>query len=111
MLLDDLRLSIPITRVVSGCASGADSEGVRWALRSAIPIKQFPAKWTTHGKAAGPMRNSEMSNYAEACIAFPGGSGTEDMVRKAIAKGLKVYRVDSRADTKPFNPLDHEQTK
>lgn len=90
--LDGLKDTLPITVVVSGCASGADTGGQRWANMRHIPIKQFPAEWRLHGRAAGPMRNSVMANYAEACIAFPGGRGTTDMIAKATAKGMRVIQ-------------------
>lgn len=31
---------------------------------------------------------------ATLCIAFPGGAGTADMVRRAEAAGLEVKRID-----------------
>lgn len=86
--LDECMTFLPITRVVSGCAAGADTGGHLWANSHHIPVTQFRPAWRTHGRAAGIMRNSEMANYAEACIAFPGSTGTADMVRKARAKGL-----------------------
>ena len=92
MWLDDLAVSLPITEVVQGGASGADYEGKIWAIRSGIRTAEFRANWKAHGKAAGPLRNAEMARYAEACIAFPGGRGTADMIRRAEARGLKVVR-------------------
>jgi hypothetical protein len=82
-----------ITEVVSGCAMGVDRVGEMWAMLNAVPVKHFPADWDTHGRAAGPIRNQEMADYAEALIAIPGAKskGTWDMIRKAEAKGLKVY--------------------
>lgn len=35
-----------------------------------LPVKQFPADWKTHGKAAGPIRNKQMAEYADAAIIF-----------------------------------------
>lgn len=91
-----------ITEVVSGGARGVDSIGERWALDNNIPIKRFPAKWHLHGKRAGPIRNSEMAEYAEALIAVWDGasSGTQDMIIKAKCKGLEVH-VDVRPRITP----------
>lgn len=104
--LDRMRWEIPITEVVSGMAPGADSEGWQWAHDLEIPIQTFPAAWNRWGipgavvgvrangskynKLAGFWRNQEMADYADALIAFPGGTGTADMVERARAKGLKV---------------------
>lgn len=84
-----------ITEVVCGGARGIDTLGKNWADARGIPVKVFPADWETHGKAAGPIRNSEMAAYAEQAIcvvdAQAANKGTWDMSRKATAKGLIVY--------------------
>ena len=81
-----------ITEVVSGCAKGADHLGELWALKNNIPIHRFPAYWQGQGKAAGPIRNTKMAEYADALIAFWNGksSGTTDMIAKAKKRGLTV---------------------
>ena len=78
------------TEVVSGCARGADTFGERVALRMGIPVTQFPADWSTHGKKAGIIRNKEMAEYADAVVLFPGGKGTANMRQQAITHGLKI---------------------
>lgn len=83
----------PITEVVSGGADGVDKLGELWAERMDIPVVRFEAKWYEHGKAAGPIRNQAMADYAEGLIAVWDGKskGTADMIRRAKAKGLKIY--------------------
>ena len=50
------------------------------------------AKWEEHGNAAGPIRNRHMMTWKpDAVIAFPGGSGTADMVSIARKAGIPVY--------------------
>lgn len=88
--LDEMRWEIPITEVVSGCATGADAGGEEWARVHDIPVMPFVPHWKKYGKAAGPIRNAQMAEYADALIAFPGGSGTADMVEKANAWGIEV---------------------
>ena len=78
------------TEVVSGDAPGADQLGIYVASEMKLPVKHFPADWVTFGKSAGPRRNKEMANYANACILFPGGTGTMNMSLVAEANGLKV---------------------
>lgn len=82
-----------ITEVVSGVARGVDSLGERYAYERKIQIKRFPADWDKHGKAAGPIRNIEMANYAEALIAIWDGKsrGTKHMINEAKKKNLKVF--------------------
>ncbi len=88
--LETLRDKIPISEVVSGGAKGADICGREWAEGLGIPVREFFAQWKIYGRSAGPIRNTVMARYAQACIAFPGGKGTEDMVRKAKAAGLLI---------------------
>lgn len=72
-----------ITEVVSGTARGLDRMGESWARANDIPIKEFPADWHNHGRAAGPIRNNEMAKYADAAIILWDGqsSGTLNMIK------------------------------
>src|SRR5688572_18904462 len=73
------------TVVISGCAEGADTLGERWAAENDIPVERFPAKWHIYGAAAGPKRNTQMAQVAEALVAFPtyDSVGTRHMIRTA----------------------------
>jgi len=106
--INGLKLVLPITEVVSGCASGADQEGELWAKSAGIPIKHFPANWSKYGKSAGPIRNREMANYADAVILFKGGSGTKNMLEEARAKGLKIYNFTEQELTPPQPKGNHD---
>lgn len=81
--------------IVCGGAAGADELGKWYANEMGLGIKEFPADWKKHGKAAGPIRNLEMANYADALIAFWDGKskGTKDMIDKAKTKNLRVQIV------------------
>jgi hypothetical protein len=85
--------TLPIREVVSGGASGADAGGEAWAKKRGIPIKRFPADWKTHGRAAGPIRNRQMAEYADAVVLFPGGRGTDSMRREAERQELRIFRI------------------
>jgi len=82
-----------ITEEVSGAASGVDALGEKWAKDNNVPIKRFPADWGKNGKAAGPIRNKQMADYAEALIALWDGNskGTANMIMQARNAGLKVF--------------------
>lgn len=85
-----------ITKVVSGCAGGADTWGEQWAAEHGLEVAKFPAPWRKYGKAAGPMRNQKMADCADALIAvrINNSRGTTDMIEKAKAKGLRVKVLD-----------------
>lgn len=88
--LDEARQALSITEVVCGCAEGADTGGELWAISRHIAVKRFPADWEKFGRSAGPRRNLQMAEYANALIAFPGGKGTANMVQQAESHGLKI---------------------
>jgi hypothetical protein len=90
-LLSELHARAHITEVVSGGAQGADKCGEKWARRIGIHVKKFVADWEKHGKAAGPIRNRQMAEYADAAILFPGNVGTSNMRVEALKAGLVVY--------------------
>jgi len=97
-LAEELRYGWHISRVVSGCARGADALGEDWAKTMHIAVDTFPADWNKHGKSAGYIRNANMAEHAETLIAFWDGKskGTKHMIDLAIKQGLyvKVFYYD-----------------
>lgn len=87
---------------MSGGAKGADTLGERYAEEKGFKVKRFPADWNIHGKKAGILRNEEMANYADTCVAFwdSQSKGTAHMIKRATELGLKVrvvrYNYSSR---------------
>lgn len=87
----------PGTTLIHGGARGADT----WAASLAkavgeIEIVEFPPDWAKHGTAAGPVRNQKMidAGRPDVVIAFPGGPGTADMIRRA--KVAKIQVIEPR---------------
>ena len=85
----------PIACVIHGAATGADHEGMIWAQMMGVKHAPFAADWRTHGRAAGPLRNQRMLDEGRPnlVVAFPGGKGTADMVRRARLAGLEVIET------------------
>lgn len=74
---------------VTGPYVGADYWGRQWALSRYVAPVSVHADWKKFGRVAGPMRNAQMSKHdPELVIAFPGGKGTDDMVRKAKSANI-----------------------
>ena len=82
-----------IEAVISGGARGADALAARFASCHDIPLVILRADWKSHGKKAGPIRNSEIVAQADAVAAFWDGSsaGTRDTIAKARAAGRRVF--------------------
>lgn len=93
-------LGIVPTTIVSGGASGADAHGETIAERIGVPVDRYPADWKKHGRSAGPIRNAEMAENADALIAIWDGKsrGTMSMIREARKRKLLVYVHEYRED-------------
>ncbi len=78
--------------IVSGTCRGADQLGEQYAKERGYKITKFPANWNKYGKAAGPKRNQQMANYADALIAFWDGKskGTNNMIQLANRYNLDI---------------------
>lgn len=83
-----------ITLVIEGGARGADRLAREWAQMNDVPYNTYPADWNRYGNAAGPVRNARMlrEGQPQGVVAFPGGTGTADMVAQAERAGVKVWR-------------------
>lgn len=83
--------------LVHGAARGADALAETWGMAHevrGVVLEPHPAWWDMHGKRAGPIRNEEMATSGlTGLVAFPGGRGTADMVRRCEAAGVPVWRV------------------
>ena len=79
--------------LVHGGARGADTVAAEIASLWGWTIECYPADWKTHGKAAGPIRNSEMvADGADCCLAFlsPESKGTRDCIRKVKKAAIPI---------------------
>lgn len=115
-VLDELHSLHPNIFIIHGDATGADSLADSWAMvrLGKDRLRRFPAKWTVtmdtpkwrirwdkHGNPydmlAGADRNQQMIDEGKPnlVLAFPGGSGTNDMLRKA-----KSAKIAIRKETK-----------
>lgn len=57
--------------------------------------KEFPADWKAHGKAAGPIRNKQMAEYADALLLIWDGEskGSASMKNEMLKLNKPVYEV------------------
>ena len=112
-VLDRLHRHYGIGRLFHGDATGADAWASVWRFEMSVwssalglapsPFEQpYPANWRPNGKldrSAGPRRNAEMlaaelaHGPVHLLVAFPGGRGTADMVRRAREAGVPVFEV------------------
>ena len=93
------RYTLREVQIVSGCCRGADALGEQYAREHGIPVVRFPADWQAYGKAAGPIRNRKMAEYASEgegiLVAFWDGKsrGTASIIRLAEKYGLQIKTI------------------
>ena len=73
---------------------GADRLADAWCARRQVPVIRVPARWSALGRRAGAVRNQQMLElYRPALlVAFPGHLGTADLVLRARAAGVPVWK-------------------
>lgn len=78
------------TVIISGTARGVGLAGEQWAKDNGVPVERFPADWNRYGRKAGPLRNVQMADSADAMIAIWDGqsAGTKHMIEQARVRGL-----------------------
>ncbi len=105
-VLDDIHADKPVMRVIEGGCRGADAHARAWALsRPIFPMERsvswsvYDADWHKHGKAAGPLRNQRMLDEGkpDLVVAFGGGRGTHDMLKRARKAGVPIKEIDRQA--------------
>lgn len=94
LVLDFVNDTWGIRHVIEGGALGADRFARRWAAQNNVTVSTFEADWSL-GRRAGPIRNQRMLEEGRPMlvVAFPGGNGTADMVRRARANRVPVLEI------------------
>lgn len=90
-----------------------------WAAHHKVKVAKFKADWKNitvpgalvktgpygqYNAKAGFDRNQKMADYADALIALqPNGAtnGTQDMIKRAISKGIAIYIYPPPVDNSP----------
>jgi hypothetical protein len=81
-------------RVIEGGALGADTMAREWAKRHSLKVQTCEAFWHIYGRSAGVIRNQGMLRLnPHLVVAFPGGRGTADMVRRSRNAGVDVAEI------------------
>jgi precorrin-6x reductase len=111
--LDRIHQEREITIIAHGVARGVDALADAWAKQHKIRVIPYPALWAREGKMAGPSRNQRMleSFKPQIVIAFAGGRGTADMVRRAEKAGVEIVRIYRESTAIPFGVAQQEKVE
>ena len=104
--MDAIHARTPIAKVANGGCRGTDKLVTSWAKSRGVEWEEHEAKWDEFGKSAGPIRNRHMLRVEkpDLVVAFPGGSGTKDLVRKAKEFEIQTILVErGRTSTEQKN--------
>lgn len=93
-----------ISEIVCGMAEGVDSEGLHFASHAQLEVAQFPADWKKHGNAAGPIRNKQMAEYANALLLIWDGTsrGSFNIKKEMLKLKKPVYEVILKNENSVF---------
>lgn len=102
--LDSIHEKDGVGRLITGGCRGADKLAEDWANLNLVDTDVFEASWEKYGKGAGPRRNQDMLDIGkpDMLLAFPGGRGSADMVKRALKSGIPVAIVDGASATIVF---------
>ena len=80
-------------QIVYGGANGADTLASQYAREMNHSLKLFSPNWNKYSRAAGPIRNKQMAEYSDGCIAFWDGKspGTKHMISQAKKYNITVH--------------------
>ena len=95
VLTDVIGLEKNVLVIHGACKTGTDSIVQKFCDSYLVTTKPYPANWEKFGRRAGPIRNQQMLDDnpdIDVFIAFPGGAGTKDMVKKAMQS--KIPRIN-----------------
>lgn len=95
-VLDQLHAERKFTILVEGDAKGADRLSGKWAEDRGVQLVKVPANWNGQGLSAGTKRNTLMLDLfnPELVVAFPGGTGTANMMGQAHKRGIEIIDVE-----------------
>lgn len=114
--LDDLHGRKTITKMVHGKGGNTDMSADAWAKARKVEVQPYPANWadisrpdavirtrkdgSKYDAKQGVNRNQEMldKEKVELVVAFPGGTGTLDMMNRARKAGIQVMEVTEEID-------------
>ena len=92
--------NIWVEEIVSGEAKGVDTAAKYYCESyygedASEKYKEFPADWDKYGNAAGPIRNRQMANYADALLIIWDGvsRGSSNMKQEMLSLKKPVYEV------------------
>lgn len=91
-------LSCKDTLIVGG-ARGVDQIAADFGYRYFMKVREIPADWHTHGRAAGPIRNKQMLEEGDRLVAIWDGKsrGTKNAIDTALKMRMEthVYFVEA----------------
>ena len=86
---------ITITAIISGGAKGVDQCAARFAREMGIPLIEIKPDYKRFGRKAPLIRNGEIAQAADLCLAFGETGGTSHAVSQFKKAGKKVIQISN----------------
>ncbi len=104
-VLDMLHSDEPFSLLVQGFAKNVDQTAMQWAEERGVPhtgnkYRITSSMWQKFGNGAGPWRNGLMlkNEKPTMVVAFPGQSGTKDMVEQSRRAFIRTFEVNAEGE-------------
>ena len=105
-ILNSIKKTVNISKVISGTARGVDKLGEKWAKENHIQIEHYPADWNKYGKSAGYRRNAEMAVMGDLLVCIWDGEsrGSQHMYdcMVQLKKPTYLYNLKTGIKKKKF---------
>lgn len=95
--MGELHREVGFTTIIHGAATGVDTFADTFAYENDIRVERYPvlkSDWLQYGKSAGIRRNGTMlmQSKPDFCMAFPGGTGTANMIERVEQACLPMWQ-------------------
>lgn len=109
-LWNQLKLGFDGHKIISGGAKGVDQMARNFAIAHKIPIIEHIPDWNKYGKKAGYLRNKQIIDECDICIAIWDGSspGTEHDIRLCKQLKKRLYLYNSKAGKKIIHTYKYD---
>lgn len=102
LIFNNIDISSDNIEICHGDCRGVDQVAKVFSKKYNLECFSFPANWNEHGKAAGPIRNEQMAEWAcegdrqgiLVVIKKPDSRGSSHMISCAKKRNMKIIEVN-----------------
>jgi hypothetical protein len=90
LLIEATMRAVGAKMICTDGSSGVGEQVEAWAQRRDVPVLKVTGNWRHEGPATPEERNTSLVGLARTVIAFPGEETTDDLLKKARQRRLRI---------------------